>query len=386
MTFLSTEPRVPDQKHIAIVVPSLEGGGAERVAVTLASEFARRGTRVDLVTGIARGACWSRVPSVVRVIELGQRRFSENLVGLVRYFWKEKPTIVLSHMTHTNLVCGAAKLVSFSSVSFFPVEHTPLPYFLQDFQPGIKRQATLLAVKAFYYPAKRIITVSDGIRSEFLRLVPSMVDRTVRVYNPIIDRREEPAEDLKALHPWLDQGVPFILAVGRLSREKNFSFLIDSVATLLVQENLRLIILGEGDERPALEQKLRERNLEKHVSLPGFVSNVRTFMERAEVLALCSLFEGLPTVIVEALACGTQVVATDCVTGPKEILDGGRFGELVPEDDPVQFCEALQRALEKPRRKDLLVQRADDFGVERSVNIYLKVLGTVGDTKESVSD
>jgi len=109
-------------------------------------------------------------------------------------------------------------------------------------------------------------------------------------------------------------------------------------------------------------------------------------MERAEVLALCSLFEGLPTVIVEALACGTQVVATDCVTGPKEILDGGRFGELVPEDDPVQFCEALQRALEKPRRKDLLVQRADDFGVERSVNIYLKVLGTVGDTKESVSD
>jgi len=106
-------------------------------------------------------------------------------------------------------------------------------------------------------------------------------------------------------------------------------------------------------------------------------------MERAEVLALCSLFEGLPTVIVEALACGTQVVATDCVTGPKEILDGTRFGELVPEDDSERFCEALQRALEKPRRKELLVRRADDFGVERSVNIYLEVFGMVGGTKRS---
>lgn len=383
MTFLSTEIRVPVQQHIAIVIPSLEGGGAERVAVTLASEFCQRGIRVDLVAGRAHGAYRSSVPSAVRVIELGQRRFSGNLVGLVRYFWKEKPTIVLSHMTHTNLVCGFAKLVSGSSANFFPVEHTPLPYFLKDFQSGVLRKFTLLTLRALYHPAKKVITVSDGIRSEFLQLMPSMEDRTVRIYNPIIDRREEPAEDLRATHPWLDQGVPFILAVGRLSREKNFSFLIDSVATLLEQGDLRLIILGEGDERPVLEQKLRDRNLEKHVSLPGFVSNVRTFMERAEVLTLCSLFEGLPTVIVEALACGTQVVATDCVTGPKEILDGTRFGELVPEDDSERFCEALQRALEKPRRKELLVRRADDFGVERSVNIYLEVFGMVGGTKRS---
>ena len=153
------------------------------------------------------------------------------------------------------------------------------------------------------------------------------------------------------LHPWLaDPTHPVVLGVGRLTLQKNFLLLIDAFAILRRSHDARLVILGEGPERPTLEARIREYGLDDAVALPGFLKNPYACMAHAAVLALSSDFEGLPTVLIESLALGTPVVATDCKSGPREILKNGALGELVPMGDARALAQAIARTLTTPPR------------------------------------
>jgi glycosyltransferase involved in cell wall biosynthesis len=177
-------------------------------------------------------------------------------------------------------------------------------------------------------------------------------------------------------HPWLiAHTYPVVLGVGRLTRQKNFSLLIRAFAQLRRSRNTKLIILGEGELRRNLIAEAASLGVAEDVDLPGFDPNPFSYMAKADVFVSSSDWEGLPTALIEAMACGTSIVATDCASGAREVLDNGRFGRLVPVGDVDALCRALAEAIDRPDDRDRLLARAQAFDLENAVSRYLNVAG-----------
>jgi glycosyltransferase involved in cell wall biosynthesis len=175
--------------------------------------------------------------------------------------------------------------------------------------------------------------------------------------------------------PWLAGGEPpVILGVGRLATQKDFSTLLHAFARVRSQRPARLLILGEGDKRFELEALAQNLGLARDVRLPGYADNPFAYMRRCSVFVLSSAYEGLPTVLIEAMACGAPVVSTDCPSGPAEILEGGRYGCLVPIGDPDAMASAILTILQDAPDTTRTRQRAEMFSIEASVDQYLNLL------------
>jgi glycosyltransferase involved in cell wall biosynthesis len=165
-----------------------------------------------------------------------------------------------------------------------------------------------------------------------------------------------------------------LVAVGRLHEQKDFQTLLRAFALVRARRSARLIILGEGPERPALEAGVAKLGLTEDVDLPGFVPNPYAFMAGASQFVLSSRYEGLPTVLIEAMACGCPVVSTDCPSGPGEILDNGKYGRLVPVGDAAALAEAMEATLDAPPPAAELKARADLFHIDRVIDSYRRLL------------
>ena len=204
------------------------------------------------------------------------------------------------------------------------------------------------------------------------------------IYNPVVDEklREMAAEALD--HPWFQPGAPsVVLGVGRLILQKDFATLLRAFAILNARRRARLVILGEGRLRPALESLARELGVEDHVALPGFAENPYRYMSRAAVFALSSIYEGLPGVLIQALACGCPVVSTDCPGGSAEILHGGQVGRLVPMQDAEALADALDNTLAESASAHDLRERAARFSVQHISREYLDYLDDIVSAKQN---
>ena len=200
-------------------------------------------------------------------------------------------------------------------------------------------------------------------------------ERVHTIYNPVVtgdlDRKaREPVE-----HPWIGgDGPPVILAAGRLSAQKDFSTLLVAFARLLTRRPARLVVLGKGKRKPRLVSLARRLGVAEHVDFPGFADNPYAFMARASLFVLSSWYEGLPTVLIEAMACGCPVVSTDCLYGPREILEDGKHGPLVPVGDAEALAAAMARTLDAPPRPEALRERASFFNAARAIDRYEELL------------
>ena len=161
-----------------------------------------------------------------------------------------------------------------------------------------------------------------------------------------------------------------ILALGRMVEQKDFPTLVKAVAILRRERKVRLMILGEGQGKTSLMELARDQGLGDDFAAPGFMANPFAYMAEASVVALTSTFEGFGLVLVEAMALGTPVVATNCPFGPSEILDKGKYGELVPIGDERALAQALARTLDNPLPAQSLVSRAEDFSLDKVVDQY----------------
>jgi len=219
------------------------------------------------------------------------------------------------------------------------------------------------------------VAVSTGA-ADSLSAMTGLPRPSIRVvYNPLIPSDLEARIQVPCSHPWLAAGQPpVLLAAGRLTRQKDYPCLLRAFSILSQRHQMRLLILGEGPERPSLEALANELGLQTNVDMPGFVENVFTFMARASIFVLSSAWEGFPSVLVEAMACGVPVVATDCPSGPAEILEGGRHGLLVPVGDPVALAESLKATLASTPSVESARVRANLFTIERAVQDYLPLL------------
>ncbi|GAA5337061.1 glycosyltransferase [Thermus antranikianii] len=364
--------------RIALFLPSLEGGGAERVSLLLAQGLKERGAQVDLVLARAQGPYLAGVPSGVRVVDLKAPRVLFSLPPLIAYLRREKPQALFSALTHANLIALWAKGLARVPTRVFVAEHVPLRASQSGGMPLRGRVAH--ALLGWVYPkAHGVVAVSQGLAEELVEAFRVPRDKVRVIYNPVVSPElfQKAEEDLR--HPWFEPGQPPVfLGVGRLSREKNFPLLLRAFARVRRRASSRLLILGEGRERGFLEALVRELGLSEDVALPGFVSNPYPFMRKATALVLSSQYEALPTVLIEAMALGTPVVATDCPFGPREILEEGRWGRLVGADDELGLANAMQEVLENPptleEREAMKRVAWERFSVDRVVQNYLMVL------------
>jgi glycosyltransferase involved in cell wall biosynthesis len=207
-------------------------------------------------------------------------------------------------------------------------------------------------------------------------------DSVTTIYNPVVDDKLYEQANAPLEHPWFAPGsVPVILGVGRLTDQKDFPTLLRAFARVRARRKVRLVILGEGKLRSALEDMIAELGLQADVQLPGFVQNPFNFMAKAAVLGLSSLYEGLPGVLIQALACGCPVVSTNCPGGSAEILDDGKIGPLVTPGDDAAFAEALECVLDDPPDKSGLRERAELFSTDRASEQYLGLLDDLAASK-----
>lgn len=362
-------------ERLALFLPSLHGGGAERIMLLLAGGFAERGLRVDLILANAEGPYLSRVPNTVRVVNLEASRVIKSLPGLVRYLRREQPHALLSALDHANLIALLAKRLTVSKASCVVSVHSTLSIEQRHARAWRARLIPWL-ISRWYPRANKVVAVSQGGAKDLIHMTGLAPERVKVIHNPVVIPDLLVQAQAPIPHVWLGaEQPPVILGVGRLTGAKDFPTLIRAFAQVRERRLARLIILGEGEERPKLEALLGALNLQNEVALPGFVQNPYAYMSRAAVFVLSSAWEGLPGVLIEALAVGTQVVATDCPSGPNEILCGGTYGPLVQAGDDASMAEAIVHILEGRRlTASVLRERAADFNLERAITAYLDVL------------
>ncbi|WP_310482246.1 glycosyltransferase [Chamaesiphon sp. VAR_48_metabat_403] len=361
---------MPTQR-IAFFLPTLAGGGAERVALNLLAGMRERDLLLDLVVADTEGPYLEQIPTGVRLVNLGTGRVMKAIPALARYLTETKPVALLSHMNHANVAAILARDLARSKTKLTIVEHNTL----STSKSNLQRSKFLPTMMRWLYPrADEIVGVSQGVATD-LELQLGFDPGTVRViYNPVVDRELLAKATMPVVHPWFEAGnPPVFLAVGRLSEQKDFSNLIRAFALVRQQQSARLIILGEGETRSTLEAEIATLGIGADVSLPGFVQNPYAYMSNATTFVLSSRWEGLPTVLIEAMACGCAVVSTDCPSGPEEILAAGEYGLLVPIEDSPALADAMLQTLTTDTDRLKSIERGRYFSADLAVDAYLKL-------------
>ena len=372
--------------RIAILIYELSVGGAQRRTATLARALAERGHDVRLLVVRPGGALESELGGRVSIEPVGlapgllrrrlKRRFQlrASVPRIAYRLLATRPDVFLSAASHANRIAPFAWLLSgararlvlrvSNHLSGSAGNHVRPPL------PGRYRLA-----RVCYRLASDVVSVSRGVAEDLIAVTGLAPERVHTISNPVVTPQllEQVGEPL--CHPWFAPGSPpVLLGVGRLVAQKDFATLLRAFARLREDRDLRLLILGEGSRRAALEGLAVELGVAAHVAMPGNVPNPLPYMTRAAALVLSSAWEGLPGVLIEALACGCPVVSTDCPSGPAEILQGGRLGPLVPVGDDAALAAAVAGVLARPPEREALRARAADFSLSRSVDAYERVL------------
>jgi len=375
---------------VLFFISSLDGGGAEKVMVNILSHIDRDKIDPSLILFYPFDDSPYRkyLRGDVKVTVIGRKSdsFFEKIRQFLNFFravHREKPRVILSMLTHNNIIALFAGVLV--RIRVIVCEHITLGEVIKT-----REGRTMVwfpvapLVKILYRFADKIIAVSEGIKinlTEEFRIAAGTIEV---IYNPVDIARISWLSRMHLEHPFFQGGVPVILAVGRLVWQKGFDLLLRAFREVLSELDARLILAGEGHERESLQRLAKDLGIAAKVSFVGFQTNPYAFMSKADVFVLSSRYEGLPMVLLEALACGTPVISTDCKSGPREILDNGRCGLLVPVRDMKALSEAIVRSLKDSELREnfsrLGRERATDFSVDRIIRQYENVI------HESVAD
>jgi len=360
--------RRPD---LAFLIPSLAGGGAERVMVDLASEAATRGLRVDIVVVSRERAVVVDVPAEVRIVHLDRSRVAVALPAFIRYLRQARPPAVLSTMGHTNVLALVGGRFSRSS-RIVVREAAPVGQGLT--RKGYARRALHGLMRLTYPWSDAVVAVSDGVAQSLIAGLGLAPAKVRVILNPAITPRLLDGASEALDHPWFAPGEPpVVLGVGRLTLQKGFDTLLRSFAEARRLEPCRLLLLGEGPLRGDLHSLAQELGVDGDFDMPGFVPNPFAYMARCGVFVLSSRWEGLPNVLIQALAVGAKAVATDCPSGPSEVTDGGRLAPLVPVDDVAALAGAIVATLQSEPVK-LETEWFQRYALKDVTSRYLAVL------------
>lgn len=331
--------------YIAFYITDLQGGGAERACVNAANCLAAIGHRVQLVVNVDEGRYINEIAANVEKVVLGARGPFQTIKRLEEFLRNNEPETLCAFLNQPSVFSVIAKKRAKVKTRIV-ISMRSLPTMEAAHSKSLKLKAMPFFLKIYGPQADGCICVSEASKEDYCNLTgvpPSKVDI---VYNAIIDENLLAGINTKSDHPWFggDQP-PVILGAGRLRLEKNYESLVRAFATVRAKTPCRLMILGEGPERENLLGLAAELGVAEDFSLPGFVNPPFGHMAAAKCFVLCSLYEGLPGVLIQSLAMGTPVVATDSPGGSREVVEGGKLGKLVPVKDDTALSEAIYQVL-----------------------------------------
>ncbi|WP_348760953.1 glycosyltransferase [uncultured Salinisphaera sp.] len=389
---------------IAIYLHDLAGGGSQIVALRIAQWFIDDGHAVDVVVNHDADTLSARLPNGARLIRLSQsnqvwtrlhmvaaahtslRLFAKSvfqsrrqldrllyLPSLCGYLRRHRPAWVLGNLWQLGLTLATARALAAPATRVGCIFHsayfTQCQHRLKTAKRPRKWQRFLNFCRTVYNRLDHVVAVSHGVAQDLIDVVGVDPQRVKVIYNPSAPCELRELAERPCPHAWFGEDQPpNLLAVGRLSPEKRFDVLLDAVAAIASKP--RLTILGEGSLRDALSSQARRLGLTERLSMPGWTDNPYPYINRASVFVLCSQAEGFSLALVEAMACGTPVVALDCPHGPREILDNGRYGALVPLNDVSALSHAITQALSNPPDRSLLMHRAEAFAPQHAARAY----------------
>jgi glycosyltransferase involved in cell wall biosynthesis len=356
--------------RVALLLPELVGGGAERVLLEVAHGLLEHDIDVDIVLVRSGGALRESVPSAARVVDLHAKRTLFAGRRLRRYLARESPDVVISALTPTNVANVVVTRLVRPRIPSIVTQHSVIAAHSTT---KADRVGLWAARRSFPY-ANRVVAVSEGVAADLVATLGVPAARVSVIHNPVISSRLFADADAPIEHPWLAHKVgPVLLAAGRLTSQKDFATLLRAVA--LLPSDHRLVLLGEGELRDELVELAERLGIRARVDLPGYAVNPYPSFANADVVVLPSRFEGLPTVLIEALPFPCGIVATDCPTGPREILDEGRWGCLVPCGDPAALAHAINAAAScrRARPHDAWRRYEVTYAVERYIALIASV-------------
>ncbi len=370
-------------KKVMFVIPALSGGGAERVVLYLLKFIDRKRYIPELVVFEKKGELLHCLPSDVKVYSLKKR--IHNISGfqwlvfleLTRLFKRQQPDFIISFMWYTNFITLTAGVCSYNCLSNIIVSER---YSISRSLEGRLVEWIRRKVIRFLYPkAKKVIANSEGLREELIYFCRLPNEKVITIYNPVDIEYIRNLSIEEVEESIFDDKIPIVLAIGRLTKQKGFDYLIKAIHTIN-SDGLKtyLVLLGQGREEERLKELVKKLQIEDRVFFLGFKNNPYKYLARATVFVLSSLYEGFPNVLLEAMALGVPSVATRCPTGPEEIITDGINGVLVPPADEKTLAEAIKRLLldEKLRRRLSLSakKRAEEFEVKRIVREFEEVI------------
>jgi glycosyltransferase involved in cell wall biosynthesis len=397
--------------RLAFYLDNFEGGGVQRTVLTLAGALAARDHPVDVLVCRPRGALEDQVPPGVEVVALGKPAFwsaralalksdpgqlGAILCGLVlsprpspTLGWlgplaealeARRPYALCSATTQMNIEAALARRLAAVDTRIIVSERNALRG--GHLHHGWPARFLPALIRRTYGQADGVVAVSDGVADDLAAWSGLPGARIVTIYNPVVTDELRRLQREPVDHPWFKPGAPpVVMSAGRLGRAKDFPTLIRAFARVRQAHPARLVIFGKGKSETktaksiaVLQALAAEVGIGGDVALPGFVANPFAYMARAATFALSSINEGLPGVLIQAMACGCPVVSTDCPSGPAEILAGGRYGRLVPPGDDQALAEAILATLETPPPAALLRERAGWFSVERAAAQYERLM------------
>ena len=408
-------PQQASPQRVAFLLDNLNGGGAERVVLSMASGFASLGYEVDLLVCELQGELCGSVPPGVNLVVLQPVGKLAGLGAAIRragwrglrgiLFWlasarkiprsfryirdisdyleTTRPAVISSALGKSSISAILAASGLDVPTRVFVGVHIALSIRSEQSRKSGKGQAYSM-VPMFRYSFARadgVIAASRGVAEDAISLLGLDPDRVHVVYNPVAEAELAGEPSGVFTHPWFRPGSPpVVLGMGRLVEQKNFPLLIRAFAAVRRRVDARLVILG-GDKssaeqmahRQELQNLATELGVGEDIALPGYQRDPHTFLRAARVFVLSSNFEGFGNVLVEALLEGCPVVSTDCPSGPSEILENGRYGKLVPVNDVARLSEAILDSLASEPDSDMLRQRGREFSLERAVEGYHRI-------------
>lgn len=358
---------------ICVVTPLFAIAGVPLAQLRFARALADKGHDVDLVIGyIDAKYNFPRVTDV-NLIHLNKRHVRGMLFPLIGYLKKSKPDIVFSAEDHLNAVTLLAALIS-NSKAKISCSSRVTPFDTYSNVPFTKRWILKHFMRGVMPRANALTCVSKDMVEQYRQVFKSPPH--VCVYN-IVDYKQSQQKMLEPVNEdWLlNKCEPIIVAAGRLAPWKGFSDLIVAMGELTKTRKVKLIILGDGSSRVELEALIAKLNLGNSVKLLGYVDNPLKYFKHADVFVLSSLVEGLPNVLVEAMMCGCTPVSTDCPTGPREVLQDGKYGYLVPVQNTIALAEGILKALDNPILPEILNEAIQPFAEQTVIDRHFEILG-----------
>jgi glycosyltransferase involved in cell wall biosynthesis len=362
-------PQTLPRRTIAFFLPDFSGGGAERMTLNLVNAMQKRENRVILVVTRASGELSELVGPGVEIVSLNRPGTIAAIDRLVAFLSSYQPDVLISAFGHNNIIALWAKAIARVPTRIIIQQHNVMS---MQALSGNWRFRLLPWLYRWFAPwADAVVAVSEGAAADVIRLTGLSREAVEVIPNPVISENFEALAERAVEHDFFAPGAPPVfLSVGRLVPVKDHQMALDAFALVRAQRRVRLMFLGDGPLRAALEVHARSLHIEDDVAFAGFVNNPIAYMPHAAALLLSSKHEGFGAVLVEALATGTAVVATDCPYGPAEILEGGRYGRLTPVGDSAAFAKAMLETLDSLPDRASLRERAREYTTGTVVTRY----------------